>query len=188
MPERFRPILLVAAVACLAVLAPVGSATASNYVGDVMADFTLPDIDGVPVSLYDYAGDIIVVSFFATWCPGCNEEAQSLEHDIWQAYRDEGVTVLAIDLQEQVATVRNWVAGQGITYRVLMTPNWDVFSRFPYAGGLPYNAIIDRDMVLRYGHVFYERDILLQMLDTLLGHTPVGVQDSSWGAVQALFR
>ena len=183
-----RRIFVWAAAMCAACLLGGGGARASSYVGDVMADFTLPDLDGVPVSLYDFSGDIIVVNFFATWCPGCNEEAQSLENDIWQTYRDEGVTVLAIDLQEPLATVRNWAAAQGVTYRILMTPNWDVFSRFPFAGGLPYNAIIDRDMVLRYGHVFYERDVILQMLDELLGHTPVRSEPSSWGAVKVLFR
>ena len=184
MRARHRLPLLIAAALCLG----AAPARASNYVGDTMADFTLLDVDGVPVSLYDFSGDIIVVNFFATWCPGCNDEAQSLEHDIWRAYRDDGVTVLAIDLQEQVAVVRPWIASQGVTYRVLMAPNWNVFARFPYAGGLPYNAIIDRDMVLRYGHVFYEREIILAMLDELLGRTPVRVEASSWGALQALFR
>lgn len=172
----------------LAALLPSPPARASNYVGDTMADFTLLDVDGVPVSLYDFRGDIIVINFFATWCPGCNEEAQSLEHEIWQEYREDGVTVLAIDLQEQVAVVKPWIAAQGVTYRVLMAPNWTVFSRFPYAGGLPYNAIIDRDMVLRYGHVFYERDVLLEMLDELTGRGVVPVETTSWGAVRALYR
>lgn len=171
----------------LPALAPA-PATASNYVGDTMADFTLLDVNGVPVSLYDFRGDIIVVNFFATWCPGCNDEAQSLEHDIWQEYRDDGVTVLAIDLQEQVAVVRPWIAAQGVTYKVVMAPNWTVFSRFPYAGGLPYNAIIDRDMVLRYGHVFYEREVLLEMLDEMTGRGAVPVESTTWGAVRALYR
>lgn len=184
MRARLRLPLLIAVALCLGAV----PAAASNYVGDTMDDFTLLDVDGLPVSLYDFSGDIIVVNFFATWCPGCNEEAQSLEHDIWQAYRADGVTVLSIDLQEQVAVVRNWISLQGVTYRVLMAPNWNVFSRFPYAGGLPYNAIIDRDLVLRYGHVYYERDIILSMLDELLGRTPVRVETSTWGAVQALFR
>ncbi|MBK8167904.1 MAG: TlpA family protein disulfide reductase [bacterium] len=181
------PLLASLALVLTATLAPT-HAHASNYVGDTMDDFTLLDVDGVPVSLYDFAGDIIVVNFFATWCPGCNEEAQSLEHEIWQEYRDDGVTVLAIDLQEQVGVVRSWIAAQGVTYRVLMAPNWNVFSRFPYAGGLPYNAIIDRQMVLRYGHVFYEREVLLQMLDELTGRSAVPVESTTWGAVRALYR
>lgn len=177
--------------ALLLVLSLAGAphrAHGSNYVGDTMDDFTLLDVDGVPVSLYDFAGDIIVVNFFATWCPGCNEEAQSLEHEVWREYQGDGVTVLAIDLQEQVGVVRSWIAAQGVTYRVLMAPNWNVFSRFPYAGGLPYNAIIDRQMVLRYGHVFYEREVILQMLDELTGRAVVPVESTTWGAVRALYR
>ena len=186
---RPHPLLpLLAIILCLGSLLPGTAVFASNYVGDVMDDFTLLDVNGAPVSLYDFAGDIIVVNFFATWCPGCNEEAQSLEHEIWRAYREHGVTVLAIDLQEQVATVLPWIAAQGVTYRVLMAPNWTVFTRFPYAGGLPYNAIIDRDMVLRYGHVFYEREVILGLLDELVGLAPVTTETTTWGSVQALFR
>jgi peroxiredoxin len=189
MMMRLRPLLpLLTAAMCLGGLLPATPARAFVSVGEVMPDFTLLDVNGVPVSLYDYAGDIIVVNFFATWCPGCNEEAQSLEHEIWRAYRDHGVTVLAIDLQESLGVVLPWIAAQGLTCRVLMAPNWTVFSRFPYAGGLPYNAIIDRDMVLRYGHVYYERDKILGMLDDMTGQTAVGVESASWGAVQALFR
>lgn len=175
-------------LALLAIAAVPMTSLASNYVGDTMDDFTLLDIDGVPVSLYDYQGDIIVVNFFATWCPGCNVEAQSLEHDIWQEYREDGVTVLSIDILEQAAVVRSWVAAQGVTYRVLLAPNWNVFTRFPYAGGLPYNAIIDRQMVLRYGHTGFEPEVILQMLDELTGRSAVPTEASTWGAVRALYR
>ena len=173
--NRLGSAVLCLAVALGAALA-VTPAGASNYVGDVMDDFTLLDVPFFPFSLSDFAGDIIVINFFSPWCPGCNEEAQSLEQDIWQAYREDGVTVLSIDLQEQLAVVLPWIASQGVTYRVLMAPNWNVFSRFPYAGGLPYNAIIDRDMVLRYGHVFYDRDVIITMLDGLLGRAPVATE------------
>ncbi len=40
-----------------------------------------------------------------TWCPGCNEEAGVLEEEIWQVYREQGVTVIAIDIQESVGLV-----------------------------------------------------------------------------------
>ena len=159
-----------------------------NPVDDNGDPIQMTDTKGRSFDLDSYRGKWVLLNFFATWCPGCNEEAQSLEHDIWQAYREDGVTVLSIDLQEQLAVVLPWIASQGVTYRVLMAPNWNVFSRFPYAGGLPYNAIIDRDMVLRYGHVFYERDIIIGMLDELLGRAPVATETTSWGSVQALFR
>lgn len=177
--------------ALLSVLLPfllTSPAAASNYVGDTMDDFTLLDVDGQPVSLHDYLGDIIVVNFFATWCPGCNEEAQSLEHEIWREYQADGVTVLAIDLLESADVVRAWAASQGVTYQIVLSPNWDVFTRFPYAGGVPYNAIIDRQMVLRYGRVGYHPDEIVQMLDELTGRSAVPVETSTWGAVRAQYR
>lgn len=177
--------------ALLSVLLPfllTSPAAASNYVGDTMDDFTLLDVDGQPVSLHDYLGDIIVVNFFATWCPGCNEEAQSLEHEIWREYQADGVTVLAIDLLESANVVRAWAASQGVTYQIVLSPNWDVFTRFPYAGGVPYNAIIDRQMVLRYGRVGYHPDEIVQMLDELTGRSAVPVETSTWGAVRAQYR
>ncbi len=179
------PAIAVLALAFLAVSAP---ALASNYVGDHMDDFTLPDLEGAPVSLYGFGDDIVVVSFFATWCPPCADEAPSLENEIWQEYRDDGVTVLAVDLLEPVPVVRDWIAARGLTYPVVRAGDWDVFTRFPYAGGIPYNAIIDRDRILRYGHAGYERDVILQMMDELTGRAAVAAGATSWGAIKALYR
>lgn len=181
--------LFAAVVGALVLCAWAMPAAAHNgfHVGETAFDFTLDDIDGVPVSLYDFMGVPIVISFFATWCPGCNEEAASLEADIWQAYQDYNVMVLAIDMQEALPIVQAWVAAQGVTYRVVMSPDWDVFAEFPFAGGLPYNAVIDENMILRYGSVFYDKDAITSELNTILGLT-VDVDDTSWGQVKSLFR
>jgi peroxiredoxin len=177
-----------AVLAAVFALAVGAQAHEGFHVGEVVSDFTLPGLDGAPVSLSDFAGDIIVVNWFATWCPGCNEEAASLEQDIWQVYREHGVTVLSIDLQEAAATVQAWVDAQGVTYHILLAPNWDIFALFPMAGGLPYNAVIDRDMVLRYGTTTYDREAITGTLDAILGFNPVADEAAAFGRVKALFR
>ncbi len=55
---------------------------ATYVLGDTVDDFTLNDLLGVPTSLYDFTGGIVVINFFATWCPGCNVEAAILEHPL----------------------------------------------------------------------------------------------------------
>ena len=171
-----------------AVLALATPAHATYELGDIINDFTLNDLNGNPVSLSDFAGDIIVINFFATWCPGCNVEAAILENNIHQVYQEYDVTVIAIDLQEQVAIVQNWVDSQGVTYQILLTPDWDLFSQFPLAGGLPYNAVIGRDRVLRYAKILFNEEAIVTTLNNLLGFDPVADEAQSFGQVKALYR
>lgn len=171
-----------------AVLSGGAPVLAAYQLGDTVADFTLDDLTGTPVSLYDYFGGIIVLNFFATWCPGCNVEAAILENNIHQVYQEHGVTVIAIDMQEQLAVVQNWAAGQGVTYKILMSPDWDIFSLFPQAGGLPYNAILDEDMVLRYARILFDEEAIVSTLNALLGFDPVADEASAFGQVKALYR
>ncbi len=161
---------------------------ATYVLGDTVNDFTLNDLLGVPTSLYDFTGGIVVINFFATWCPGCNVEAAILENNIHQVYQEHGVTVIAIDMQEQVAIVQNWATSQGVTYKILMSPTWDLFALFPQAGGLPYNAIIDENMVLRYARILFDEAALTSTLNSLLGFDPVAEDISSFGQVKALYR
>jgi len=163
-------------------------ATAQYVVGDVVDSFTLPDLAGNPVSLADYLGDIVVLNFFATWCPGCNVEAEHLENDIWQVYRDEGVTVLAVDIQEHAALVQGWAAAMGVTYEILLAPDWELFQLFPLAGGIPYNAILDRDHILRYGQMGFDLNALTALIEVILDEGSTPVDGASWGSVKALYR
>lgn len=189
MSHRPSPNIFAITSVALLVFAGGSTGTAAAYqLGDTVNDFTLNDLAGIPVSLSDYPDDIVLINFFATWCPGCNEEAAILENDIHLVYREYGVTVIAIDMQEPDWLVAEWAASQGVTYQILLAPDWDLFSQFPQAGGLPYNAIIDRDGILRYGQVLFDREGLISTLNALLGFDPVPTAQSSFGAIKALYR
>ncbi len=168
-------ILLLAAVPALA-----------YEVGDTVEDFTLPDLEGVDRTFSDLRGEVVVLNFFATWCPGCNEEAESLENDIWLEYRDRGVRVVAVDVQEQAVLVDGWRQAQGVTYDIWMAPDWTLFADFTLLGGLPYNTVIDREGVLRYAQTGYDLGGLLAVIDPLVGPTPA--ERGSWGDVKALYH
>jgi len=62
-------------------------------------DFTLEDMDGESYTLGDYRGKVIMVNFWATWCPPCRRELPSMEA-LYQAFRKEPFTVLAINQWE----------------------------------------------------------------------------------------
>lgn len=163
-------------------------AAAAYELGDTVSDFSLRDVNGSSAALYDYLGDIVVLNFFATWCPGCNDEAAELENSIWQAYRDHGVTVLAVDIQEPAPLVQGWAAALGVTYPILLAPDWELFTRFPNAQSIPYNAVLDRRMVMRYGVSGFEGPAIIAIVEQILAEDEVATEAVGWGAVKAMYR
>lgn len=179
-----KTILNITFLALLTVAAP----TLAYEMGDVVEDFTLTDLNGQEVSLYDFEEQIIVLNFFTTWCPGCNVEAEHLENDIWLVYADQGVTVIAIDIQEPLSLVQGWAAAMGVTYPIWMTSDWDLFQIFPQALALPYNAILDQDMVFRYAAMGFDLNAITGMLDTLVAEGQVPVEMSTLGGIKTMYR
>ncbi|MDA1001183.1 MAG: TlpA disulfide reductase family protein [bacterium] len=82
-------------------------------------DFTFPDLEGKPHRLRDLKGKVVILAFFATWCPLCNEEMPRLKA-IHEKYKDRGLTVLAVSIDRAGAgLVRAWVKEKKLTYPVL---------------------------------------------------------------------
>ncbi|HLF36309.1 MAG TPA: TlpA disulfide reductase family protein, partial [Anaerolineales bacterium] len=59
-------------------------------------DFSLATFSGEQVSLSALRGQVVVINFWASWCPPCREEAAYLE-STWRAYRDQGVVFIGVD-------------------------------------------------------------------------------------------
>jgi peroxiredoxin len=174
----------------LVLLLASGSAEAGYQIGETPDDFTLPLLHGGELSLFDHLGDIVVLNFFTTWCEGCNEEAHSLQHDIWEGYRDRGLVVLAVDIQEPPPLVQGWVAANDLDYTVLLAPNWDLQIAFDATGYgiIPYNVVMDRSMTVLYSLFGYDLSALTGIIETILdddGETASG--KSSWGAIKTLY-
>jgi cytochrome c biogenesis protein CcmG/thiol:disulfide interchange protein DsbE len=163
------------------------AALAQYQVGDTIDDFTLLDPNGQPVRLSDFAGDVILINFFATWCPPCNEEAPLLQ-EMYTGYRDQGLAILGIDLLEDPVVVSGWAQSFGLTYPIAMSPDWSLFQLFPGAGGFPYNAVLDRSGVLRYGEYGINMEVITGLVEDLLLEDPVAADPAAFGAVKALYR
>ena len=73
--------------------------TQVNPESNLAADFTLTNMQGEQVSLSQYRGKVVVVNFWATWCPPCREEMPSMER-LYRNYKDKGLVMLAINVDE----------------------------------------------------------------------------------------
>jgi thiol-disulfide isomerase/thioredoxin len=119
------------------------AATSSVAVGEPAPDFELPDLDGNPVSLSDYDGQVRLIDFWATWCAPCREEVPMFK-EFQQEYGPEGFTLLAISMDDDDALVEEFVAEHAIPYPNLMG-NAEVEQTFGPIVGYPMAFLLDRD-------------------------------------------
>jgi len=135
--------------------------------GQPAPDFTLTTLDGNQAALSDYAGQVVVVNFWATWCPPCKAEMPDI-HDYYQANQDKGLTVLAVNAQEDKATVSRFIESTGFTFPVLLDSRGDVEQQYQVRS-FPSTFVIDRDGRVVYIHVgLITPDVLADVIDPLL--------------------
>ncbi len=78
-------------------------------------EFTLTTFQGDEIVLSDLRGQVVVINFWASWCPPCREEAAYLE-STWRAYRDRGVVFLGVDYVDTEVEALEYIAEFDITY------------------------------------------------------------------------
>ena len=105
------------------------------------ADFTLEDLQGKPWSLQALRGKVVLVNFWATWCPPCRKEMPDLEK-LYRRFSDQGLVILAIS-DEEAAKVKPYIAQGKYTYPILLDPGRVVNERF-HIEGIPKSLIYGR--------------------------------------------
>jgi peroxiredoxin len=105
------------------------------------ADFTLTDLQGKSWHLQDLKGKVVLVNFWATWCPPCRKEMPDLDA-LYNKFKDQGFVVLAIS-DEEAAKVSPYIAEHKISYPVMLDPGRKVNDAF-IVEGIPKSFVYDR--------------------------------------------
>ncbi|HSD51810.1 MAG TPA: TlpA disulfide reductase family protein [Candidatus Methylomirabilis sp.] len=133
-------------------------------------EFVLADLGGNRVRLSDHRGHVVLLNFWATWCPPCRAEMPSMEK-LYQAYRDRGLVILAIsgDRTGQ-STVEVFVQEVGVTFPILLDPANEVFAQYGVRG-LPTSFLLDRQgriVSAEAGARDWNSQLARQVVDALL--------------------
>ena len=124
----------------------------SPLVGRPAAAFALTAYDGAPMELAALRGKVVVLNFWASWCyPACYEEAPVLERG-WRAYRDRGVVVLGVDIQDKEEAGRKFIREFNLTFPNAPDPAGKVSVDYGVYG-VPETFFIDRQGAIRRKHV-----------------------------------
>lgn len=113
------------------------------------SDFSLQASDGSTISLRDLRGKVVLLNFWATWCPPCKAEMPDLE----ALYREHGIehdfVVVGVNLQENRETVTKYAGEARISFPLLLDNTGEVSRDYYAVRTLPMSVIIDRDGRIR---------------------------------------
>ena len=118
--------------------------TSGAEVGRTAPDFTLTDMQGQQVTLSALKGKVVILNFWATWCPPCRQEMPSME-ELYRTYKEQGLVILAVNVEENGAPlVKRFLERTPYSFPILLDGSAVVQNNY-MVYRLPETFIIDRN-------------------------------------------
>ena len=137
------------------------------------ADFALRNLDGKSVRLSDFKGKVVLLNFWATWCPTCEKDRPAIER-LHQAYRSRGFVVVAVSIdRSSTANVKRYVERHRLSFPHLHDPD-DRVSPDYWVIGIPTSLLITRNGLVAYrvaGEYDWDGPEVRQVIERLLGES-----------------
>ncbi len=114
-------------------------------IGSYRPEFSLPDMDGVQRKLTEWDGKVLVINFWATWCPPCRKETPAFV-ELQEKYGAQGLQFIGVAIDEK-DNVEDFADTYGVNYPMLLGDLDAINTSKQYGnrfGTLPYTVIVDR--------------------------------------------
>ena len=109
-----------------------------------LQSLTFITLDKKEVRLSDYRGKVLLLNFWAVWCPPCKEEMPIFEK-VYQKYRERGFEILAVNVDSSESALRDFLKNNSYSYTIVRLKDDKELNLF----GLPTSYLIDRDGTVR---------------------------------------
>jgi len=118
-------------------------------------DFTLPRLEGNSLTLSDFKGKVIILDFWATWCPPCRVEIPDFV-ELYKNYKDEGLVIIGVSLDRgDSRAVKQFSENYEINYPIVLG-NFNITEDYGGIRGIPTTFIIDSEGNIREKYIGYQ--------------------------------
>jgi len=117
--------------------------------GALAPDFTLQALDGGTVKLSDFRGKVVLLNLWS-FCTPCKVEKPIIQ-EAYSKYKDQGFEVVAVEMGHSAEEVKQFIAGMGLTFTIVLNPDASLARRYRVRGE-PTTFFIDRQGVIRAVH------------------------------------
>ena len=156
---RRKAYIFLAAFALMVIAAPMSASAQSQEEqieattlikqGDKAPDFTVEMVDGQKIALSSLKGKVVLINFWATWCPPCREEFKRMQKDVVDRFKGKDFQLLAISRGEKKATVDQFRDKQGYTFPMGLDPKQEIYNKYA-SNYIPRNFVVGKDGKLIY--------------------------------------
>ena len=128
------------------------------HAGDVAPDFTVEMLDGKKITLSSLRGKVVLVSFWATWCPPCRQEMSHMQEGVIDRFAGSDLVVLPISRGEKRETVEKFIEKMGYGFPVGLDADQSIYSKYA-SNYVPRSVVINREGEVVYVAVGYDEQI-----------------------------
>lgn len=127
------------------------------------ADFNLPNAEGDQQSLSQYAGQVVLINFWASWCPPCIKEMPELQ-SLHDKYKGLGFSVVGINIDDDSEIAKRIISKFSINYPIVFDAS-KATSKSYQVKGMPASFLIDKNGELRESYIGYNETSIQKYLD-----------------------
>lgn len=139
------------------------AATTLVHVGSTAPDFTITTLDGESFTLAEQRGKVVLINWWATWCPPCRAEIPHLEKEVWQRFSGAEFAMISISREETPLEVQAFMAKNTMTWPQAVDADRSIFALYAESY-IPRNFVVDRDGKVVFQSQGYEPEEFAQMV------------------------